>query len=65
MAPWTVACYAPLSMEFSRQEYPIGSVAILFSRGLPDAGRFFIIWVTNEALLVWLLNPKGERVYRY
>ena len=28
--PWTVACQAPLSMEFSRQEY---WVAISFSRG--------------------------------
>ena len=72
---WTLCSQAPLSMEFSRQEYRIGSVAIPFSRGsswLRDqtwdsciTGRFFIIWATKEALLMWLLNPKGERVCRY
>ena len=31
--PWTTACQAPLSMEFSRQEYLLERVAILFSRG--------------------------------
>ena len=59
--PWTVACQAPLSMEFSRQEY---------SSGLPSpspgesfwpsdqthvscvsciAGRFFTHWAIGEA----------------
>ena len=47
--PWIVACQAPLSMEFSRQEY--WSVAMPSSRGSsqprdqiqisPIAGRFF------------------------
>ena len=37
-APWTVACQAPLSMEFSRQEYRSG-VAIPFSRDLPALGK--------------------------
>ena len=32
--PWTVACHAPLSMEFSRQEY---WSAISFSRAPPDS----------------------------
>ena len=27
--PWTVACPAPLSMEFSRQEYGVGSHSLL------------------------------------
>ena len=31
--PWTVACQAPLSMEFSRQEYGRILVAMPFSRG--------------------------------
>ena len=35
--PWTIACQAPLSTEFSRQEYWSG-FAISFSRGLPDPG---------------------------
>ena len=27
--PWTVACQAPLSMGFSRQEYQVGCHALL------------------------------------
>ena len=55
--PWTVACQAPLSMKFSRQEYwnglPFPSLG-----NLPDpriklvsciAGRCFTIWATREA----------------
>ena len=56
MTPWTVACQAPLSMEFSRQEYWSG---LLFPPpgDLPDlgikteslelpalAGIFFYLW---------------------
>ena len=35
--PWTIACQAPLSMEFSRQEYWSG---FLFpsTENLPDSG---------------------------
>ena len=54
--PWTVACQAPLSMEFPRQEYWSGSHSLLHG-DLPDpgieprnsciAGRFFIIWNTR------------------
>ena len=53
--PWTVACQAPLSMEFSRQEHWSGWVAISSSRRSSQprdwaqspassalAGRFFI-----------------------
>ena len=32
ITPWTIACQAPLSMEFSRQEYWSGWLAIPFSR---------------------------------
>ena len=55
--PWTVAYQAPLSMEFSRQEW----VAISFSRGSSPprdrtrvsliAGRHFTICATREAML--------------
>ena len=41
--PWTVACQAPLSMEFSRQEYwsglPFPSLGVCGAGGgLPDPG---------------------------
>ena len=29
VTPWTVACEAPLSMKFSRQEYGMGSNSLL------------------------------------
>ena len=35
--PWTVACQAPLSMEFSRQEYWSG-LPFPSPGGLPDPG---------------------------
>ena len=35
--PWTVACQAPLSMGFSRQEYLCG-FPFLSPRDLPDPG---------------------------
>ena len=37
VTPWTVACQAPLSMRFSRQEHWIG-LPFLSSRNLPDSG---------------------------
>ena len=56
--PWTLACQAPLSMGFSRQEY-WSRFAISFSRGSfwPSdqtqvsciAGRFFTNWTMREA----------------
>ena len=56
--PWTVALQAPLSMEFSRQEYwsglhcpslkgssqPMGQTQVT-----SIAGGFFTIWATREA----------------
>ena len=67
---WTVACQAPLSMEFSRQEYCSGLTCPPL-RGLPDpgikltslmspalAGRFFIISATWGPLNMLLsCNP--------
>ena len=35
--PWTVVCQAPLSMEFSSQEYRSG-LPFLSSGGFPDEG---------------------------
>ena len=56
--PWTVADQAPLSMEFSRQEYWSG-LPFPSSGDLPDpwikprssalAGGFFTHWATREA----------------
>ena len=51
--PHTVACQAPLSMEFSRQEYwsgyPFPSQPSDQTRVFCIVGRFFIIWATREA----------------
>ena len=48
--PWTVAYQAPLSMEFSRQEYwsglPFPSPGDLPNPGI--AGRRFNIWATRD-----------------
>ena len=59
VTPWTVACQAPLSIEFSRQEYSSGLVAFPFSRGSSPprvwtwvsytAGRFFTVRGIREA----------------
>ena len=37
VSPWTVACQAPLSMGFSRQEY-LSGLPFTFSGDLPDPG---------------------------
>ena len=37
VTPWTVVCQAPLSMEFSRQEYWNG-LSFLSLEDLPDPG---------------------------
>ena len=60
--PWTVACQAPLSMGFSRQEYwhglPLPSPGDLPDPGIKPtsfyvshvAGRFFTTGTTWEAI---------------
>ena len=60
--PWTVACQAPLTTGFSRQEYWSG-LTISFSRGTSQprnwtqdshvAGRCITNWATWEALVHW------------
>ena len=67
-----VAHQAPLSMEFSRQEYQ-NRYSIPFTRGYSQprdqtqvsciAGRFFTIWATREAHeydLIWTQNICGS-----
>ena len=58
VAPWTIACQVPLSMEFSREEYwsvlPFPPPGDLPDPGLEPtslvspalAGRFFYHWTT-------------------
>ena len=58
VAPWTVACQAPPSMEFSRQEYWSG-LPFPSPGNLPDPGiepgspalqaDVFTVWATREA----------------
>ena len=65
VTPWTVACQAPPSIGFPRQEYWSG--AISFSRGSSQprdltlvshiAGRCFTIWTTREALKPSVSKP--------
>ena len=38
VTPWTIACQAPLSMEFSRQEYWSGLLFPSPGEDLPDSG---------------------------
>ena len=71
VTPWTVACQAPLSMEFSRQEYWRG-LPCPYPGDLPDpgiepvslmspalAGGFFITSTTWEVTLD-RLNRYGD-----
>ena len=56
--PWTVACQAPLSMGFFRQEYwsglPLSSLGKIFPTQVSHiTGRFFTIWATREAQEYW------------
>ena len=72
--PWTVACQAPLFLDFPSQEYWSGS-SFPSPGSLPDpgikpgspalAGGFFTNWATREALnpMISILNhrQKGRR----
>ena len=76
--PWTVAYQAPLSMEFSRQEYWSG-LLFPFPGDPPNpgigtwvfliAGRCFTIWATREAqsyqrliCLTWRVTKKPGHI---
>ena len=65
--PWTVACQAPLSTRFSRQEYwsrlPFISPGDLLDPGIQPtspapAGRFFTATISISTLI----NQSGERL---
>ena len=69
--PWTVVYQAPLSTEFSRQEYwsglPFPSPGDFSqSRGQSQvscaAGRFFTIWATREAAVLGLIETNRWKV---
>ena len=70
VTPWTVACQASLSMEFSRQEYwsglPFPSPGIFLTQGsnlsLLHCSRFFTIWATRVDVewLVQINSPKQQ-----
>ena len=55
VTPWTVACQAPQSMEFSRQEYWSGNFSRVSSQPRNwtwvscIAGGSFIFWATKES----------------
>ena len=69
VSPWTVACQAPLSMKFSRQEYwsrglpfptpgilPNPRIQLVFLISPPLAGGFFTLekrMVTHSRILAW------------
>ena len=60
-APWTVACEAPLSMEFSRQEY---WSQLPFGRKSSSLYLFYLFWAPGGARTLWSLKSssrgKGE-----
>ena len=66
--PWTVACQALLSMDFSRHEYwsgfpPPGIFLIQESNpGFLHSGRFFTVWATREDLHALWIHRKDSRV---
>ena len=76
MTPWTVACQAPLSMGFPRQEYwselPFSSPGYLPKPGIKPvsplspslAGRFFIVEPLGKPNLKLIISLKswGERL---
>ena len=74
VTPWTVACQAPLPMEFSRQEYwsglPFPSPGDLPNSGIEPvsltspalAGRFLTTSATWEALLSCISVSKFSHV---
>ena len=67
--PWTVACQAPLSMEFSRQEYYISSVQSLncvrfFATPWTAACQAFLP-ITNSQRLLKLVSVESKMPSNY
>ena len=69
LTPWTVACQAPLSMEFSRQEN-LGGLPVSSPGDLPDPGnappalavRFFTTELPGVYLYYnWKKKKKGKQ----
>ena len=58
VTPWTVACQAPLSMEFSKQEYWSG-LSFPSPGDLPDPGMKLVppAWQADSLLLCHLGSP--------
>ena len=62
VAPWAVACEAPLSMDFSRQEY-LEWVAVSYSRGSSwSRDRIQLSCVSCIAGGFFITAPPGEAV---
>ena len=70
VTPWTAACQAPLSMEFSCQEYwdglPFPSPGDLpdprdWTRVSCTAGRFFTTWAKREAHMPTIVSYKTQK----
>ena len=49
VTPWTVTCQAPLSMEFSRQEY-LSALPFPFPGDLPDSGILCLLHWQADSL---------------
>ena len=74
VSPWTVACQAPLSMEFSRQEYwsglPCPSPGVLPDPGIKPrslsspalAGRVFFVVVFDQLSHQGIMKPRNNEV---
>ena len=60
--PWTVACQAPLSMEFSRQEYWSG-LPLPSLRDLPDPDIEPGLWHCRQIL--YCLSHQGSPRYQH
>ena len=67
--PWTVACQAPLSMGFSRQEYwswlPFPPLGIFPTQGLNPHLLCFLYWQADSLPLVPPGKPLYSIIYMY
>ena len=64
--PWTVACQAPLSMKFYKQEIGVGSHSLLqgiFTTQGPNPGLLYLLrWQANSLPLCHLGTPFHRRL---